>query len=196
MPTRLEAVGTAAGIRRAHVIVFYIFSLFWEWWWCVWVCVCVWQEWPASPAGPLLVFRDEGEDDWLGSSEVDSPDLPAALLSLWRHSPWTSLHRATAVWRNLTSVTTVTISLVAHYCWSPLIDLRVVTLWLLFNDGEQRFAVYALFLLQLKQLLTQHILVSLSQPVTQTHFNVRTNCHLLRIKKKKCWVALQKRLAW
>lgn len=38
---------------------------------------------------------------------------------------------------------------------------------LLFDDGEQRFSFHSLLLFQLEELLSQHILVSLSQPGTE-----------------------------
>ena len=42
-----------------------------------------------------------------------------------------------------------------------------VTPRLVFDDGEQRFTFHPLFLFQLEQLLTQYVLVSLSQPATE-----------------------------
>lgn len=42
-------------------------------------------------------------------------------------------------------------------------DLLIFIHHLLLDDGKQRLTLHSLFLLQLEELLTQHILVSLSQ---------------------------------
>lgn len=52
------------------------------------------------------------------------------------------------------------------FCW--VLDVCVNNLLifinpLLFDNGKQRLALHSLFLFQLEQLLTQHILVTLSQ---------------------------------
>ena len=49
---------------------------------------------------------------------------------------------------------------------SPMYS-HILFLRLLFDNGEERHTLHSLLLFQLEQLLTQHILVPLSQPITQ-----------------------------
>lgn len=52
------------------------------------------------------------------------------------------------------------------FCWvsdACVINLLIIVNPLLFDNGKQRLTLHSLFLFQLEELLTQHILVTLSQ---------------------------------
>lgn len=50
---------------------------------------------------------------------------------------------------------------------------HILHLRLLFDNGEERLTLHSLLLFQLEQLLTQHVLVPLSQPTTQIGVDFR-----------------------